>query len=122
MNDRYLLRDDAPIEPETWKVMDAAMVEAARGVLVGRRLLSVEGPYGFGLKSVPLEDIEIEEDVYASSSIPLSHIATSFSLSKRDLAAYERDGLPLNLNPLIDAAIRAAEHEDRILLQGWRRR
>jgi uncharacterized linocin/CFP29 family protein len=118
MADKYMLRDDAPIEPDTWKAMDAAMVEAARGILVGRRLLHVEGPYGLGLKSVPLEDMQLEEEVYAGSSIPVPQIATSFSLGKRDLAAYERDGLPPNLNPLIDAAIRAAEHEDGILLKG----
>ena len=116
MANGYMLREDAPIEPDTWKVLDAAMVAAARPVLVGRRLLSVEGPYGFGLKSVPLEDMQIEEDVFASSSIPVPQIATSFSLSKRDLAAYEREGLQLNLNPLVDAAVRAAEHEDRICL------
>ena len=118
MANGYMLREDAPIEPDTWKVLDAAMVAAARPVLVGRRLLSVEGPYGFGLKSVPLEDMQIEEDVFASSSIPVPQIATSFSLSKRDLAAYEREGLQLNLNPLVDAAVRAAEHEDRIVLRG----
>jgi uncharacterized linocin/CFP29 family protein len=118
MNDKYLLRDDAPIEPDTWKLLDATMVEAARSVLVARRVLPIEGPYGFGLKSIPLEDIEIEEEIHASSAIPLSHIATPFSISKRDLAAYEREHLPMNLNPLIDAAIRAAEHEDKVLLQG----
>jgi uncharacterized linocin/CFP29 family protein len=118
MVDKYMLRDDAPIEPDTWKAMDAAMVETARGILVGRRLLHVEGPYGFGLKSVPLEDLQLEEDVYASSSIPVAAIETSFLLGKRDLADYERDGLPLNLNPLVDAAIRAAEHEDNIILNG----
>jgi uncharacterized linocin/CFP29 family protein len=118
MADRYMLRDDAPIEPDTWKAMDAAMVEAARAILVGRRLLYVEGPYGSGLKSVPLEDLQLEEDVYASSAIPVPQVATSFLLGKRDLASHERDGLPLNLNPLLDAAIRAAEHEDNILLNG----
>ena len=118
MADRYMARDDAPIEPETWKAMDAATVETARSILVGRRMLPVEGPYGFGLKSVPLEDLQLEEDVYASSSIPVAAIQTGFTLGKRDLADYERDGLPLNLNPLVDAAIRAAEHEDSIILKG----
>ena len=118
MSDKYMARDDAPIEPETWKAMDAAMVETARGILVGRKMLSVEGPYGFGLKSVPLEDMQLEEDVYASSSIPVAAIETSFVLGKRDLADYERDALPLNLNPLVDAAIRASTSEDRIILNG----
>jgi uncharacterized linocin/CFP29 family protein len=116
MTDRYLLRDDAPIEPETWKILDATVVETARTILVGRRMLHMEGPYGFGLKSVP--GLQLQEDIYASSSIPVAVIETSFMLGKRDLAEYERNGLPLNLNPLVDAAIRAAEHEDNIILNG----
>lgn len=118
MSEKYMARDDAPIESETWKAMDAAVVETARSILVGRRLLHVEGPYGFGLKSVPLEDLRLEEDIYASSSIPVAAVETSFMLGKRDLADYERDALPLNLNPLVDAAIRVAEHEDNIILNG----
>ncbi len=118
MEDRFMARDDAPIAPDTWKAMDAAMVETARGILVGRRMLPIEGPYGFGLKSVPMEDVQLEEDVYSSSSVPLAAIQTSFTLGKRDLVAYERDGLPLNLNPLVDAAIRASTLEDSIILNG----
>jgi uncharacterized linocin/CFP29 family protein len=118
MLEKYMARDDAPIEPETWKAMDAAVIETARSILVGRRMLHMEGPYGFGLKSVPLEDVQLAEDVYASSSIPVAAIETSFMLGKRDLADYERDALPLNLDPLVDAAIRAATHEDSIILNG----
>jgi len=118
MSDKYMARDEAPLEPETWKAMDAAMVETARSILVGRKMLSTEGPYGFGLKSVPLEDLQLEEDIYASSSIPVAAIQTSFFLGKRDLAHYERDRLPLNLNPLVDAAVRASNAEDSIILKG----
>ncbi|MGA2285443.1 MAG: family 1 encapsulin nanocompartment shell protein [Dehalococcoidia bacterium] len=118
MEEKYLARDDAPIESDTWKAMDAALVETARGILVGRRILPIEGPYGFGLKSVPLEDVQLQEDVYASSSTPLAAIEVGFTLGKRDLLSFERDELPLNLNALVDAAIRASTLEDDILLKG----
>ncbi len=118
MEEKFLARDEAPIALDTWKAMDAAMVETARGILVGRRILPIEGPYGFGLKSVPMEDVQLEDDVYASSSIPLAAIEVGFTLGKRDLVAYERDGLPLNLNRLVDAAIRASTLEDGIVLNG----
>ena len=44
MSDKYMARDDAPIEPETWKAMDAAVVETARSILVGRKMLHIDGP------------------------------------------------------------------------------
>ncbi len=118
MEEKYLAREEAPISAETWKALDAALVETARGILVGRRILPIEGPYGFGLKSVPLEDIQLQEDVYASASVPLAAIEVGFTLGKRDLLSFERDELPLNLNALVDAAIRASTLEDHLVLNG----
>ena len=118
MTSKYLAREEAPIECDTWKMLEAAMVEVARSVLAGRRLLDVEGPYGFGLKSMPLEDVELQQDLFASAALPVPSIQVGFMLGKRDLAAYERDGLPPNLKPLIDATIRAAELEDTLILKG----
>jgi len=115
---KYLGQEDAPIQEETWKTLETAMIETARHSLVGRRLLHLEGPYGFGLKSVPLEDIEMESDLYAAASIPVPSIQVEFAFHKRDLAAYERDQLPINLGPLIQATLRVAELEDRIVFNG----
>ena len=56
MSNEYLTREDAPIGPEAWKALDDTMIQAARSVLTGRRLLHIEGPYGLGLKSVPMQD------------------------------------------------------------------
>ena len=54
MVNAYLGREDAPIGAETWKLIDDVAVQAAKSQLAGRRLLAVEGPYGFGLKAIPL--------------------------------------------------------------------
>ncbi|MGD0765537.1 MAG: family 1 encapsulin nanocompartment shell protein [Dehalococcoidia bacterium] len=118
MTNKYLAREEAPVEPDTWKMLDAAMVEVARGALAGRRLLDVEGPYGFGLKAMPLEDLELQQDLFASAALPVPSIQVGFALGKRDLAAYERDGLPPNLKPLVEATTRAAELEDTVILKG----
>jgi uncharacterized linocin/CFP29 family protein len=118
MADRYLARDDAPFGPETWKVLDDTMKAAAKSQLAGRRLLHIEGPHGLGLKAVPLLDAEVEPGLIASSSIPLSLIQTTFTLSKRDLAAYERDRVVLNTEPVTSAAIDCARLEDTLLFRG----
>jgi uncharacterized linocin/CFP29 family protein len=108
----YLGREDAPIGPETWKAMDSTMTEAAKGVLTGRRLLHVEGPYGLGLKAVPLKDIQAENGISISEFVPLSLIHKTFALSKRDLAAAEKDGTPINTASVAAISIEAAQLED----------
>lgn len=58
MEKTYPEREDAPVTAETWKVLDTTMVEAAKSQLSGRRLLSIDGPFGCGLKVIPLSDYE----------------------------------------------------------------
>ena len=118
MANTYLGRDDAPIDAETWKLIDTVAVQAAKSQLAGRRLLAIEGPYGFGLKAIPLSDYALEDGISASVSLPLSLIRTEFSLAKRDLAAYERDHLILDTAPVACAAMDAAAKEDRIIFNG----
>ena len=118
MASKYLAREEAPLGPETWKVLDAAMVEAAKSVLTGRRLLHIEGPYGLGLKAVPLQDAEVEAGLITSPVIPLSLIQTTFALGKRDLAAHERDGVSLDTTAVAQAAIECARLEDTLVFKG----
>ena len=118
MDNKYLGREDAPVGEEIWKVLDATMTEAAKSVLAGRRLLYVEGPFGLGLKGVPLQDVKGESGLVTSSFVPLSLIHKSFVLSKRDIAASEREGLPLNNAPVAVAALDCAMLEDKIIFQG----
>ena len=108
MANNYLGREDAPIGPETWKALDSTMAEAAKGVLTGRRMLNLEGPYGLGLKAVPLQDVRAENGITTSNFVPLSLIFKTFSMSKRDLAAAEKDGMPINTAPVAKAALEAA--------------
>jgi uncharacterized linocin/CFP29 family protein len=115
--DRYLDRDSAPISADTWKILDNTVIAAAKGQLAGRRIISIEGPYGFGLKVIPLADCE-KDGVLGSAFTPLSLISTEFCLGKRDLAAYEKDKLTIDLNPVACAAIDCAAKEDDIIFNG----
>jgi uncharacterized linocin/CFP29 family protein len=117
MEKTYLGRDDAPISTETWKLLDATMIEAAKSQLAGRRLISIEGPFGFGLKTIPLSDCEIAEGITASPVIPVNLVTNTFFLNKRDLAAGERDPI-LDLDPVASAAMACARKEDGIIFSG----
>lgn len=115
---KYLGREDAPIGADTWKVLDETMSGAAKGVLAGRRLLHIEGPYGLGLKAMPLQDCEIDSGFVASPALPIMLIQSSFSLGKRDLAAYEQNGVFLDTGEVARAAMECARLEDALVFKG----
>ena len=118
MTSRYLSREDAPITPELWKILDDTAIQAAKSVLAGRRLLHIEGPYGLGMKAVPLSDSEVKPGFLTSPSLPVSLIFKSFTLGKRNLASYERDGIALDLGALAQAALDVARLEDALIFEG----
>jgi uncharacterized linocin/CFP29 family protein len=118
MENSYLGRNEAPIKPETWRYLDSTMADAAKTVLTGRRLLYIEGPYGLGLKAVPLEDCQVNECMMVSQFVPVHMISTTFSLGVRDLMAYEQNGLPFSASPVSTAALEVARQEDGIVFNG----
>ncbi len=118
MANKYLAREDAPFGDDLWKALDEAMVEAAKSELVGRRLLELEGPYGLGLKSVPLKDEVAESGLVASKTLPLVMIQEEFTLGARDLANFEREGLTLDRSAVAEAAMAVACWEDELIFQG----
>lgn len=118
MANKYLAREDAPFGAETWKVLDAAMAAAAKSQLVGRRLLHIEGPFGLGLKVVPLQDTETKSGLITSQAMPVPLIQTTFTLKIRDLASYERDGVSLDTSAVAKAAMTCARMEDELIFNG----
>ena len=118
MANKYLARGDAPFESDVWNVLDGAMTQAAKSQLVGRRLLDVDGPFGVGVKAVPLTDQEQEDGLVTSAILPLHWVQKPFEMGVRDLAAYERDGLSLSVKPVAEAAIACAQAEDELVFHG----
>ncbi len=118
MENRYFGRCEAPLETETWKLLDTTMVESAKGQLAGRRIIAIDGPFGFGLKVIPMSDCDLEEGISSSTFVPVSMIKSEFSLAKRDLASFEKDKIILDTNPVACAAIDCAAKEDQILFHG----
>jgi uncharacterized linocin/CFP29 family protein len=118
MVDSYFGLEDAPIKSKTADFLKSIMVDAAKSVLSGRRLLDIEGPFGLGLKVLPLADGESETGIITSAGLPLSLIEKSFTMSTRDIAAFELDGVSLEAAELAEAAIEAARMEDGLIFKG----
>jgi len=118
MANKYLARDDAPLDSAVWGLLDETMKHVAKGQLVGRRILETKGPYGLGLKAVPLADQEGESGLIASRLLPVYYIQEPFTLGTRDLASYERDGLALDTKPLADATLACVRLEEEIVFHG----
>jgi uncharacterized linocin/CFP29 family protein len=114
-------RTGSPVSEHVWEALDKTMVGAATSQLTGRRLLDVRGPYGLGLKSVALPDEDAGDGLIVSGTVPLALIQRSFTLSARDLAAYEHESTSLDLAPLAEAAIEVARREDEVVFAGTRR-
>ncbi len=118
MANKYLMREDAPLSSELWELFDKTMVEVAKNQLTGRKILPVKGPFGFGVRQVSLADVEIEPGVFSTKILPLTYIHKTFSISKRDLAAYEKESVSIDLSSLIEATRKCAEIEDRLIFEG----
>jgi uncharacterized linocin/CFP29 family protein len=118
MANKYLAREDAPFGSDVWEALDEAMIEAANGLLVGRRILDLEGPYGLGMKSVSLEDETTESGLIAAETLPMVFIYEEFDLGTRDLANFEREGITLDRSPVAAAAVAAAKREDDLIFHG----
>ncbi len=120
----FLHRDDAPFSDAVWERIDTVVTAAAKSVLSARRIIHVEGPYGLGIKSVPVPDVVLEEPGEGSAGlssggvIPLGLIGKTFSLSARDIAAFEQTGMPFSPAPAAQAAIACARREDDLLFNG----
>ncbi len=118
MANKYLARDDAPFGDKMWNLIDTAMTEAAKRLLVGRRLLHVDGPFGLGLKSVPLQDEKTESGLIAGRSLPVLLIEQPFTLGARDLANYESQQVAFDPSPVVQAARECARLEDDLIFNG----
>lgn len=124
MSNKFLHRDDAPFTDKVWEKIDETAVNAARSQLCGRRLLHTKGPYGFGLKTLPGGEVQVEQakakgaELSSSCAVPLGLIRMEFTLSISDIAAFEQSGTPLDLSPVSQAAIACAHQEDDLIFNG----
>lgn len=118
MANKYLGREGAPFDEGIWGMIDGVMVNAAKSEMVGRRLLHLEGPYGLGLKFIPMPDKKVSDGVTASQVLPVMYLYKNFQLDVREIANFERDKIALDLSPVAEAAMWCARSEDNIIFNG----
>ncbi|MBN1592651.1 MAG: bacteriocin family protein [Candidatus Coatesbacteria bacterium] len=122
MANTYLHRGDAPFGDEVWKRIDATVVNTAKSLLTGRRLLDIEGPYGLGVKALPGKENAIgkEGDIQLGGAqfYQLLTIRIPFTIPIRDIASFDKTGVPFDISNVAAAALACANLEDQIVFTG----
>ncbi len=129
----FLQRDQAPLGPDEWAALDQAVVRTAQSMLVGRRFISLVGPFGPGIEALPndilggagkgqidlLGDNEHEAlSIERRRFLPLPLLYKDFWLHWRDLEASRQLGVPLDVGKPAAAAAATAQTEDRLIFDG----
>ena len=119
--ENILMRDAAPLTAEQWHLIDAAVSEVAGRMLVGRRMLDLYGPLGFGAYTVPLYAYggKNGEPVRARivRHLSMSTLMHDFIITVKDLELMNA-GQPFDTAPIAAAATRIALDEDGLILNG----
>lgn len=120
-----LKREFAPISDEAWKHIDAQAVQTIRSTLTCRRMVDFKGPYGWDLGAVNIGRLDVkgkdQSDVYwgVRTVQPLIEIREPFHLKQMELDNFGRGAEDVDLEPLIETAIRVAQFEDRAVYHGF---
>ncbi|MBN2209571.1 MAG: bacteriocin family protein [Candidatus Coatesbacteria bacterium] len=125
MSSIYLHRKDAPFGDDVWRRIDETVVSAARSQLTGRRLLALEGPYGLGVKALSGKEKSLASDTRAAGAalggaeyFPLLTIRVPFAIPIRDVASFEKTGVPFDISFIAEAATACASLEDQVIFSG----
>lgn len=133
----FLMREDAPLRENEWQQLDEVVVSVARQYLVGRRFITLTGPFGVGTQVVPLDTIGGAEaclhdqegcaceagaceviQVSGRKFLPLPLIHQDFRLDWRSIETCRQMGMPLELGPAAAASAACARAEDELIFRG----
>ena len=119
--ENILMRDDAPLTDAQWQLIDATVSEVIGRVVVGRRMLDLYGPLGFGAYTVPLYTYNSAngEPVRAkiARQLTLNTLTREFVIAAKDLELMN-EGQPFDTAPIAAAATQLALAEDKLLFSG----
>jgi uncharacterized linocin/CFP29 family protein len=129
----FLDRKSAPLSGEEWHRIDEAVIETARRMLVGRRVLPILGPLGAGVYCLPYsvfsgktqagvdmtgekEDFVVAADRRVTINLPILY--KDFKIVWRDVEADQHLGIPLDASSAAVAASFVATQEDNLIFNG----
>jgi uncharacterized linocin/CFP29 family protein len=122
----HLHRSLAPISEAAWEAIDEEAARTLRHHLAGRKLVDFSGPHGWAhaarttgrartLGTGPADGTAARlREVH-----PLVEVRAAFELSLEELDAVERGADDIDLDPVRDAATRAATAEDSAVFHGY---
>ena len=120
-DDTYLHRADAPFGNDVWAKLDETVVGVAKARLAGRRLLHVDGPHGLALQAfgsaerAAKDAVSTQVVVQTARMIPVPSIESPFSLSAREIAAFESTHQLFDTSAAARAAAACADQEDALV-------
>jgi len=119
--ENVLMRGNSPLTPEQWQVVDTTVSQVAQQILVGRRVLDLFGPLGFGAYTVPLYNYpgggEAPVRAKMVRQLPMTLLQQDFIITVKDLELMNA-GQPFDIAPIAAAATQIALAEDRLILFG----
>jgi uncharacterized linocin/CFP29 family protein len=123
-----------PLTEEQYQQLDTAVTGVIDRRIVGRRLIALANgsPFGFGtqnIKNYIMEDMgdailsmkltENQDAVgYTSTSLDIPIIHKEFEIDRRDLQSSRTTGQPLDMTNAERAAVKVANLEDELIIEG----
>lgn len=121
----YLARESAPFSSEFWAQIDDAAIGTLKKFLIGRRFLNLFGPLGAGVSTVFVDGVEKAETledgigrISGRRQVELPLFYENFTLNWRDIEEAQKNGYPIDLTVVKEAAKKAAKREDQMILFG----
>lgn len=122
----HLRRDEAPISGEAWEAIEEEAKRTLRHYLAARPLVDFEGPRGWGYSAADLGRVDAVATPPADGVEgrlrrvqPVIELRAPFTLDRNELDAVDRGASDPDLAPLVEAARRIAEAEDKAIFYGY---
>jgi len=119
--ENILMRSAAPLTDAQWQLIDTTVSEVISRVVVGRRILDLYGPLGFGAYTVPLYTYGSAdgEPVRAKvvRQLTMNTLTKDFIITVKDLDLMN-SGQPFDTAPIAAAATQLALAEDKLVFSG----
>ena len=117
----FLNRADAPFDDTFWKMIDEIVRDVAMGQLSARKLIYAEGPFGLGLQFFPGKEQSFSNDSIQLSAPDLNSLTLingKFYITANSIAAFQKSGIRMDIEPLVKSVLQIASQEDEFLYYG----
>lgn len=124
MSANHLLRELAPISDSGWRLLDQEARQRLTVALGARKLVDFSGPHGWEYSAMNLgrtQPLPLDGGLRVAQRrvLPLVEVRAEFTVSRRELEAYDRGAAYTDLDGLAEAALRIASAENVAVLHGW---